>query len=82
MTIQIPDDLARGLEGIAAARKMSIEQLAVERLRALCEPATSPVALLRAIQSLPHPSRAALDDLDRAIAEGQIPVRDEDIFDR
>lgn len=31
MTIHIPDDLARGLEGVAAAQ--SIEELALERLR-------------------------------------------------
>jgi predicted transcriptional regulator len=35
LTIQIPDDLARGLEGIASAQKKSVEQVAVGRLRSL-----------------------------------------------
>jgi hypothetical protein len=33
MTIQIPDDLARGLEGIATAQRKTVEQVAVESLR-------------------------------------------------
>jgi hypothetical protein len=37
ITIRIPDDLARGLEGIAAAQKKSVEQLAIERLRSFLE---------------------------------------------
>ena len=82
MTISIPDDLARGLEGMAAAQKKSIEQVAVESLRALFDRPTSPAALLAMIHTLPHPSRGAVDDLDRAIAEGRMPVRDQEIFDR
>jgi HEAT repeat protein len=82
MTIQIPDDLARDLEAIAAAQRMSVEQLAIERLRALFEHPTSPVALLRAIQALPHPSPSAVDDLEAAIAEGRLPVREQGVFDR
>jgi predicted transcriptional regulator len=82
MTIQIPDDLARGLEGIAAAQKMSVEQLAVERLRGLVESPASPIALLRALQALPHPSAAAVDDLEAAIAAGRLPVHDRGAFDR
>jgi hypothetical protein len=35
MTIQIPDDLAGGLEGVAAAQRKSVEQVAVESLCAL-----------------------------------------------
>jgi hypothetical protein len=35
LTLQIPDDLARGLEGIAAVEKKSVEQVALERLRSL-----------------------------------------------
>lgn len=82
MTIQIPDDLASGLERIAALQKMSVEQLAVARLRALVDRPTSPAAVLQAIQSLPHPSPAAVDDLDAAIAQGRLPVRDQGVFDR
>jgi hypothetical protein len=82
MTIQIPDDLARGLEGIAAAQKKSVEQLAVERLRSLVDDASSPGAVLRAIRELPHPSPAAVDDLEAAIASARLPVRDEGAFDK
>jgi hypothetical protein len=82
MTIQIPDDLARGLEGIAAAQKKSVEQLAVERLRSLLERPTSPDAVLRTIRALPHPSCSAVDDLDAAIAASRLPVRDQDVLDR
>jgi hypothetical protein len=35
MTIQIPDDLARGLEGIAAEQRKSVEQVALDSLRSL-----------------------------------------------
>ena len=82
MTIQIPDDLARGLKGLAAAQQKSVEQLAVERLQALLDEPPSPRSLLRTLQSLPHPSSAAVDDLDAAIAAAQMPVREQSAFDR
>ena len=85
MTIQIPDDLARGLEGIAAAQRRSVQQLAVERLQAPLDTPASPESLLRTIRALPHPSPAAvddLDDLDAAIAASRLPVSDQNLFDR
>jgi len=82
VTIQIPDDLARGLEGIAAAQEKSVEQLAVERLRTQLDRPTSPHSLLRTLQARPHPSHSALDDLDAAIADARLPVRDRGAFDR
>jgi hypothetical protein len=82
MTIQIPDDLVRGLEGIAAAQKKSVEQLAVERLRDLLEEPASPQALLRTIRALPHPSHSAVDDLEAVIAESRLPVRDRGVFEK
>ncbi len=45
MTIQIPNDLAHGLEGIATAQQKSVEQVAVEGLRALFSSASSPEAV-------------------------------------
>jgi len=82
MTIQIPDDLARGLEEIAAAQQKSVEQVAVDSLRSLCDRATSPEVVLRTFRELPHPSTAAVDDLDAAIAAARLPVRDQGVFDR
>jgi predicted transcriptional regulator len=82
MTIQIPDDLARGLEGIAAAQRKSVEQVALESLRSLFDSASAPEVVLRAVRELPHPSAAAVDELDAAIAAARLPVRDEGAFDR
>jgi hypothetical protein len=82
MTIQIPDDLARGLEGIAAERKMSVKQLAIELLGALLDRPTSPRVVLEAIRALPHPRPSAVDDLEAAIAAGRLPVHDRGVFDR
>ena len=81
MTIQIPDDLAHYLEAVAADQKKSVEQLAVERLRSLFERPLSPEDLLRTIRALPHPSPAAVDDLDAAIAASRLPVRNDGVFD-
>jgi hypothetical protein len=81
MTIQIPDDLARGLEGIAAAQHKSVEEVAVESLRALFNSASSPEAMLRTVRKLPHPSPEAVDDLEAAIAAARLPVRDQGAFD-
>jgi hypothetical protein len=81
MTIQIPDDLARGLEGIAAAQHKSVEQVALESLRSLFNCASSPEIVLRIVRELPHPSVAAVDDLDAAIAAARLPVRDRGTFD-
>jgi hypothetical protein len=82
MTIQIPDDLLRGLEGIAAAEKKSVEQVALERLRSLLDQRTSPGAVLRYLRELPHPSASAVDDLDAAIADARLPVRNQGAFAR
>lgn len=82
MTIQIPDDLARGLEGIAAAQQKSVEEIAVERLRSLLDRPTSPQSILKTIRALPHPSPSAVDDLEAAIASARQPVRDDGAFDR
>lgn len=82
LTIQIPDDLARGLEGIASAQKTSVEQVALDRLRSLFDRPSSPEAVLRAVRKLPHPSPSAVDDLDAAIAAARLPVSGQGAFDR
>ena len=82
LTIQLPDDLARGLEGIASAQKKSVEQVVLERLGSIFDKAASPEAVLRALRKLPHPSSSAVDDLDAAIAAARLPVSDQGAFDR
>ena len=77
MTIQIPDDLARGLEGIAVAQRKSVEQVALESLRSLFDKTSSPESVLRSVRRLPHPSAAAVDDLEAAISAARLPVRDQ-----
>ena len=82
MTIQIPDELARGLEGMASAQQKTVEQLALDSLRSLFDRPTSPAVLLRTIRDLAHPSTAAVDDLETAIAGARLPVRDRGAFDQ
>ena len=82
MTIHIPDDVACGLEGIAAAQQKSVEQVALEGLRSLFDGSSSPDVVLRAVRGLSHPSAAAVDDLDAAIAAARLPVGDQGAFDR
>jgi hypothetical protein len=76
LIIEMPDDLARNLEGIAAARHKSIQQLVIERLRSLIEVGPehllgTAAAVLRAVQEPPHLSASDVDELDLAIAAGR-----------
>ena len=62
LTIEMPDDLVRSLEGIAAAQRKSVQQLALEQLSSLIgvTPGNrlgSPTAVLRAMQELRTPVR-------------------------
>ena len=71
--IEIPDDLARSLEGIAAAQHKTVQQIAVERLRSLVESDCglrpgSPAAVLKAVMDPPHIDAADVEELDAAIA--------------
>jgi hypothetical protein len=50
--------------------------------RSLFDRAGSPEAVLRAVRELSHPSAAAVDDLDAAIAAARLQVRDHGAFDR
>jgi hypothetical protein len=82
LTIEMPDDLARSLEGIAAAQCKSVQQLALEQLRSLIPEAQagSPQAVLRALQEPPHLSAADVEDLDAAIMAGRLAVRARDLL--
>jgi hypothetical protein len=85
LTIEMPDDLVRSLEGIAAAQRKSVQQLALEQLSSLVAVipgprAGSPAAVLRVMQEPSYPSSADVDELDAAIAAGRLPVRTRDLF--
>lgn len=82
MTIEIPDDLARELAQAAAAQHKTVAELALDRLRSGAHPAGSPHAILQMLRRLPHPSKAAIDDLETAIAAARLPVSDQDPFGR
>jgi hypothetical protein len=85
LIIEVPDNLVRSLEGIAAAQRKSMQQLALEGLSSLVEVVPeprsgSPAAVLQAMQSPPHPSSADVDELDAAMAAGRLPDRTRDLF--
>jgi hypothetical protein len=85
LTIEVPDDLARSLEGIAAIQRKSVQQLALERLISLVDVITAPGAgspelVLRVMREPPHPSAADIDELDAAIEAGRLPVRTRNLF--
>ena len=80
LTIEMPDELVRGLEGLAAAEHKSVQQLAVERLSSLVVPAGDAAAILRAMGDAPHVSSADVDELDEAIASGRLAVQARDLF--
>ncbi|HEX3747855.1 MAG TPA: hypothetical protein VHW09_28160 [Bryobacteraceae bacterium] len=85
LTIEVPAELARRLEGIAAAENKSVQQLAIERLRLPAEGGAgdrpgSPAAVLRAMQEPPHLTAADVDELDAAIPAGRSAVEAPDLF--
>lgn len=82
LTIEVPDDLARRLAGIAARRQTSVEDLAIEELRALAEsqdqpsPGT-PAARLRAMGNPPHLTAGDVAELEGAISAGRLSSREQ-----
>ena len=85
LSIEVPDDVVRGLEGIAAAQHKSVEQVALERLRTLVPagaeyPIGSPAAVLQAMRAAPHLTAEDVDELEAAIAAGRLASREGDLF--
>jgi hypothetical protein len=85
LNIEVPDDLVRSLEGIAAAQRKGIQQLALERLKSLVEVTPdarvgSPTTVLRVIEEPPRLSSADVDELDAAVLAGRLPIRTRDLF--
>ena len=79
LTIEMPDDLARRLDTIAAAQHCTVQELAVERLRTLVAipvepPPGSAAALLRAMNEPPHLNASDVPALEAAIAAGRHPL--------
>lgn len=85
LSIELPEDLARSLSAMAAQRHISLQQLAIDRLRLFAEAEAgarmgSCSALLNAAEKTPHLSSADVDELEAAIAEGRIPVRTRELL--
>jgi len=85
LIIEVPDDLARRLERIAASQHRSIQQLALDRLCSLVAETSgnrsgSAASVLLAMQEPPHLSVSDVEELDAAIATGRLPVRSESSF--
>ena len=86
VTSEIPDDLARSLEDIAAEQHRSVQDLTVEHLKSVVlqvgeRRPGSAAAILRAMLNSPHLTAADVDELDTAIAAGRLPVRDRGVFE-
>ncbi len=84
LTIEIPEALAQRLAWLAAEQR--VEQVALERLAPLLESATekpsgSPAAIRQAMREPPHLRLEDVDELERAIAEGKLPIHQEGVFD-
>ena len=79
LTIELPDDIAQMLAGIANARRETLEQVALERLRSTVT-AGSTSAVLAALKASPKVSSTAADELDAAIAAGRLAVQDTTLF--
>jgi plasmid stability protein len=85
LIIELPDDLARSLQGIAAANHKSLQQLAIEGLRSLVHdtsgyPSGSAAAVLRAAQEAPHPTASDMDEFDAILAGSRLSVQSPELF--
>ena len=72
----------RGLEGMAATQRKSVEQVALEGLRSLFDKPNSPEVLLRTPRERSRPSSAAVDDLEAAIGSARLQVLNRGTFDQ
>jgi hypothetical protein len=86
LMLEIPEALAQRLAWLAVEQKKSVEQVALERLSSLLEVpkeslSGSPAVLRQAMHEPPHLPWEDVDELERAIAEGKLPVHQESVFD-
>ena len=85
LTLEIPDEMALTLEGMASAQHKTIKELALDRLRTLADSKDfglpgSPAAVRNALLGLRKISVAEVEALEAAIASGRLPVSAGDIF--
>ncbi len=85
LTIEMPDELAHRLAGIAATHQKSLQQFAVDHLTSLAvaAPAAGPgsaAMVLQAMHGQPHLSASLVDELDAAIAAARLPIRESELF--
>jgi len=85
LTVEMPDELARRLNNMAAAQRRSVQELALQRLRSLVETIGddllgSAAAVLHAMRAPPRLNMAEVDELEAAIAAGRLPVRTGHVF--
>ena len=85
LTLDVPDELARTLESLAATRQVSVQEVALERLKTFVTVTDAPLigsppALLRVMTEGPHLSSADVDELDATISAGRLPIRSIDLF--
>jgi len=84
LIIEMPEDLARSLQEIAAAQNKSVQEFAIEGLRSLVdfspERDGSSAALLRVMREPPHPPASDLDEFDAILAAGRMPIRTREVF--
>ncbi len=81
LILEISEDLARHLDGLARAQQKSVEQVALEHLRSLDIARGSPNAVLRAIRQQPNVSSAVIDELEAAIRTGRLGVDEQGPFE-
>lgn len=81
VTIDVPDDLVRRLEGLASAHNQTVQQFALECLsNAASAEAGSPIAVLEAMFAPPRLAESDVAELEAAIASGRLSAPDGDIF--
>jgi hypothetical protein len=86
LTIDLPLKVAQRLADLAAEQKKSVETVAVEKLSASLETAPSfergsPAGILLAMKSWPRVNAEYVDEMERMIEAGRLPVSDVGIFD-
>lgn len=81
LRMDIPDDLALRLQLLAKARSKSLEEVAVEELKASARIRGTPEAVLHALLSIQPVSPSLVDEMEAAIEEGHITTDGPAVFD-